>query len=257
MENNAEKMLEIDLNADLGEGCSDDEAILACVSSANIACGGHAGDPASMRTAVRAAIRHGVAIGAHPSFPDTENFGRSEMHLPESELLASLRAQIIALREIVQQEGAQLSHVKPHGALYNQAARDPALAQIMVRVVQEIDPGLRLVALAGSELILCARKAGLAVAAEVFADRRYQRDGSLVARSVSGACIDDLQQALQQAMLLIQEKKVISIDRYSLNIAADTVCLHGDGAQALQLARLLRQTLEQENIQVRAMPRHS
>lgn len=253
MENSTGTIREIDLNADLGEGCGDDEAILACVSSANIACGGHAGDSASMRTAVRAAIRHGVAIGAHPSFPDTENFGRSEMQPPEPQLLASLRAQILSLREIVQQEGAQLVHVKPHGALYNQAARDTALAQIIVRVVKDIDPDLRLVALAGSELIRCARAAGLAVAEEVFADRRYRRDGSLVARSEPGACISDLQLALQQALSLIQEKKVISVEGASLSIAADTVCLHGDGAQALQLARLLRQTLAERGIAVRAL----
>lgn len=254
MKNKTEKILEIDLNADLGEGFGDDEAILACVSSVNIACGGHAGDSSSMRSAARAAILHRVAIGAHPSFPDTENFGRREMHLPQQQqLYASLFAQIMSLRAIVQEQGAQLVHVKPHGALYNQAARDPALAQIIVQVVHDIDPGLRLVALAGSELICCARAAGLAVAEEVFADRRYQHDGSLVARSVPGACISDVQLALQQAMLLIQEKKVVSIEGTSLSIAADTVCLHGDGAQALQLARLLRQTLTDKRIAVRAL----
>jgi UPF0271 protein len=243
----------IDLNADLGEGASCDEAILGCVSSANIACGGHAGDPASMRTAVQLARRHGVAIGAHPSFPDREHFGRNEMNLPLSQVLDTVSMQIQALREIVTQEGALLTHVKPHGALYNQAARDPALAQVIVQAVAGIDPGLRLFGLSGSALIAAAKTAGLAVAEEVFADRRYQANGALASRSLPQAMIDDVQQALAQALCMIRDGKVLALDCSTLRLQADTVCLHGDGAHALELARLLRQTLTTQGITVCAM----
>lgn len=244
--------MEIDLNADLGEGGRHDEAILACVSSANIACGGHAGDAASMRAAVQAALRHGVALGAHPSYADRANFGRTEMQLPPSQLAAMLRGQILALQAIAAQQGARLLHVKPHGALYNQAARDAALAQVIVEVVQQIDPQLRLVGLSGSALIRCAQAAGLAVVQEAFADRRYLADGSLAPRSQPGATIDDEQLALQQALQLITAQRVTTLDGHSLQLAVDTVCLHGDGAHALQLARLLRDTLRQRGIGVTA-----
>ena len=248
--------LTIDLNADLGEGEAYDDEILACVSSANIACGGHAGDAVSMRTAVESAMKHGVAIGAHPSFPDRENFGRTAMQMPVEALYLSLIEQISALRNIVITAGGQLVHVKPHGALYNQAARDPLLAQVIVRAVVAIDPAMRLFALAGSELIAVAKAAGLAVAEEVFADRRYDAQMNLVARSQPDACIDDAQEALQQAMMFVEQGKVISVDGQIMEIKADTVCLHGDGKQAMALARLIRNTLTQRNILVRSLPPH-
>ena len=244
---------EIDLNADLGEGAAHDEAILACVSSVNIACGGHAGDTASMQTAVRAALRYGVAIGAHPSFLDRQNFGRATVHLPAVQVAQMLRTQILALRKIVQQQGAALVHVKPHGALYNQAACNPALALVIVRTVAEIDPRLRIVGLAGSELIRVAQSEGMAVAQEVFADRRYLSDASLAPRSRPDASIVDLQQALQQALLLIEERKVVALDGACLSLSFDTICLHGDGVHALELAQLLRRTLAQKQIQVRSL----
>lgn len=246
--------LTIDLNADLGEGEAYDNEILACVSSANIACGGHAGDAVSMRTAVELAMKHGVAIGAHPSFPDRENFGRTAMQMPSEALYASLVEQIVALRTIATAAGAQLTHVKPHGALYNQAARDPLLAQVIVRAVVDIDPAMRLFALAGSELIAVAKAAGLAVAEEVFADRRYDAQKNLVSRSHPNACVEDVQEALQQAMMFVEQGKVMSVDGQSLEIKADTVCLHGDGKQALALARLIRDTLTQKNISVVSLP---
>ena len=244
--------IRVDLNADLGEGGPDDEAILACVSSANIACGGHAGDPASMRTAVRAAMRHQVAIGAHPSFVDRENFGRSEIHLPAAQVMAMVSAQIRALHAVATEEGARVLHVKPHGALYNQAARDPLLARQIVQAVIELDPQLCVVALSGSALITAAKQAGLAVAEEVFADRRYLPDGTLAPRSLPGATIDDVAQALQQAMRLIEDGQVLALDGQLLTLNVDTICLHGDGAHALELARLIRQTLEQKHILVSA-----
>ena len=242
---------EIDLNADLGEGAAHDEAILACVSSVNIACGGHAGDAASMQMAVGAALRYGVAIGAHPSFLDRENFGRAAMHLPVDQVARMLKTQILALREIVQQQGGVLVHVKPHGALYNQAACDSALALVIVRAAAEIDPSLRIVGLAGSELIRVAQSEGMAVAQEVFADRRYLSDASLAPRSRPDASIVDLQQALQQVLLLIEEHKVVALDGACLSVPFDTICLHGDGVYALELAQLLRRTLAQKQIQVR------
>lgn len=242
--------ISIDLNADLGEGGLDDEAILACVSSANIACGGHAGDSASMRTAVRAAMRYQVAIGAHPSFVDRENFGRSEMHLPAEQVIATVTEQIRALREIAIEEGARLVHVKPHGALYNQAARDPVLAQQIVRAVMEIDPTLQVMGLSGGALISAAKEAGLAVVQEVFSDRRYMPDASLAPRSLPHANIDDVTQALQQAMRLIEDGQVLTLDGQVLALDVDSICLHGDGAHALELARLIRRTLDQKNIVV-------
>lgn len=248
--------LMIDLNADLGEGEAYDDEILACVSSANIACGGHAGDVFSMRTAVESAMKHGVAIGAHPSFPDRENFGRTTMQMPAESLYASLIEQISTLRNIATAAGAPIVHVKPHGALYNQAARDQLLAQVIVRAVMHVDPTLRLFALAGSELIAVARAAGLAVAEEVFADRRYDAQKNLVSRSRPDACIEDVKEALQQAMMLIEQGKVVSVDGQTLEMKADTVCLHGDGKQALALARLIRDTLAQKNIVVKSLPSH-
>ncbi len=245
--------LMIDLNADLGEGEAYDDEILACVSSVNIACGGHAGDVVSMRTAVEAAMKHGVAIGAHPSFPDRENFGRTAIQMPGEALYLSLIKQISTLRNIASAAGAPMVHVKPHGALYNQAARDPLLAQVMVRAVTDIDPALRLFALAGSELISVAKAAGLAVAEEVFADRRYDAQKNLVSRTHRDACIEDVQEALQQAMMFIEHGKVVSVDGQTLQMTADTVCLHGDGKQALALARLIRDTLAKRNIAVRPL----
>ncbi len=253
MVNEGRPTISIDLNADVGEGAADDDQILACVSSANIACGGHAGDSASMRAAVNSAMRHQVAIGAHPSFIDRANFGRTEMHVEAVQLQSQLVQQISILRDIVHQAGERLVHVKPHGALYNQAARDPALAQIIVNAVAQIDPALRVVGLAGGALIRVARESGLAVAEEVFADRRYNRDQSLVSRSLPGAVITDVVLALRQAMLLVEEKKSISIDGHAIEIRGDTLCLHGDGAHALQLARLIRQNLREKNITVRAL----
>ena len=252
MENKTSAVLSIDLNADLGEGGADDAAILACVSSANIACGGHAGDEHSMREAVRAAQRYGVAVGAHPSFVDRDNFGRTEMHLPLQQVYDEVLQQIKALQDICSSEGAQLVHVKPHGALYNQAARDTALAETIVKAIAAAGSQLRVVGLAGGELIHAARRAGMSVAEEAFADRRYNNDGTLVSRKLPGATIDDVPLALQQAMRMVKQQKVISIGEQELSMNIDTLCLHGDGAHALQLARTLRSELQQDGINVAA-----
>ncbi|MFZ6849117.1 5-oxoprolinase subunit PxpA [Undibacterium sp. RuRC25W] len=247
--------MSIDLNADLGEGGADDAAILACVSSANIACGGHVGDEQSMRDAVRAALRCGVAIGAHPSFVDRENFGRTEMQIPMEQVFDEVLEQIEALQHICATEGAQLVHVKPHGALYNQAARDVTLAETIVKAIAAAGSQLRVVGLAGSELIHAARRAGMAVSEEAFADRRYNSDGTLVSRKLPGATIDEVSVALQQALHMVEQQAVTSVDGTALSMQIDTLCLHGDGAHALQLARALRAHLSQREIKVTSAPK--
>ena len=244
--------MDIDLNADLGEGCGDDAAILDCVSSANIACGWHAGDADTMRAAVQAAKARGVAVGAHPSFPDRENFGRSAMQLPPDTVYRGVLYQIGALQAIARAEGVRLTHVKPHGALYNQAARDPALATAIVQAVQAADPALAVVGLAGSELVRQARAAGLRALDEVFADRAYLADGSLAPRGSPGAVIEDEAQALAQTLQMITQGSVTALDGSTVALHADTVCLHGDGAHAVAFARLLRRELLARGLTLRA-----
>lgn len=242
--------MQIDLNADLGEGAGHDEALLSLVSSASIACGGHAGDAASMRQCVRGARRHGVAIGAHPSFPDRENFGRSAMRLPPGEVVAHVLDQIGALDAIVRAEGGRLVHVKPHGALYNQAAREPELAAALCEAVRRFDPALRVFGLAGGALTEAARRAGLAPVEEAFADRGYLPDGSLVPRGQRGALIEDEDAALAQALLLAREGRVRAIDGSLVALRARSLCLHGDGPHALAFARRIRARLAAEGIAI-------
>ena len=244
--------MEIDLNADLGEGAGSDEELLALVSSANIACGWHAGDARTMQQCVRWALDHGVAIGAHPSFPDRENFGRSTMHLPPEEIIAGMLYQIGALAAIVKAEGGTLAHVKPHGQLYNQAVKEPALAQAIVEAVRRFDPALKFFGLAGSGMIEAATRAGLTPVEEVFADRGYMPDGSLVPRSQPGALIEDEEQSIAQTLALVRDRQVKAIDGSIVPVNAQTVCLHGDGAHALAFARRIRERLEAEGIAVRA-----
>jgi len=245
--------MQIDLNADLGEGCDNDEALLGLVSSANIACGWHAGDASTMRQCVRWAIDKGVAIGAHPSFPDRENFGRSTMNLPPDEIVAGMLYQIGALAAIVKAEGGMLAHVKPHGALYNQAVKDPVLADAICEAVRRFDPKLRFFGLAGSGMITAAERAGLTPVEEVFADRGYQPDGSLVPRSQPGALIEEEEQSLAQTLSLVRDHKVTAIDGSMVPVNAQTVCLHGDGAHALAFARRIRERLAAEGITVAAV----
>lgn len=245
-------MIAIDLNADLGEGCGSDAALLQLVSSANIACGFHAGDAQTMLVSVREALKNGVAIGAHPSFPDRKNFGRTAMTLPPETVYAQMLYQIGALAAIVRAEGGQLRHVKPHGMLYNQAAKDGELADAIARAIFTVDPDLILVGLAGSELIRAGTRAGLITWEEVFADRGYQADGSLVPRGQPGALIADEDQALAQTLEMIQHGRVKSITGEWATVRAQTVCIHGDGEHALAFARRLRQEFEVNNIKISA-----
>ncbi|MEC3767192.1 MULTISPECIES: 5-oxoprolinase subunit PxpA [Cupriavidus] len=244
--------MQIDLNADLGEGCGNDEALLALISSANIACGWHAGDAATMVQTVQWALAHGVAIGAHPSYPDRENFGRTEMQRDPEHVYADVLYQIGALAAIVRAQGGVLHHVKPHGALYNQAVRDPALARAIVRAVRDFDADLVFFGLAGSQMIDVAKEAGLRVKQEVFADRGYNPDGTLVKRGTPGALHEDEEVALDQTLTMVREQRVRAIDGSWVPIQAETVCLHGDGAHALAFARRIRERLGAEGIAIRA-----
>lgn len=244
--------MNIDLNADLGEGCASDAALLQLVSSANIACGFHAGDAQTMLASVREALKNGVAIGAHPSFPDRENFGRTAMTLPPETVYAQTLYQIGALAAITRAEGGVMRHVKPHGMLYNQAAKDPQLADAIASAVHACDPSLILVGLAGSELIRAGEHYGLTTRQEVFADRGYQADGSLVPRTQPGALVEDEEHALAQTLGMVESGRVKSITGEWANVVAQTVCIHGDGEHALAFARRLRAAFEERSIRIMA-----
>lgn len=244
--------MKIDVNADLGEGCGDDAALMKLVSSANIACGFHAGDALTMQQSVRLALENGVAIGAHPSFPDRENFGRSAMNLPPHTVYAQVLYQLGALDAITRAMGGHMAHVKPHGMLYNQAARDPQLADAIARAVRDCNPALRLVGLAGSELIVSAKRYGLTTYQEVFADRGYRADGTLVPRHEPGALIDNDDDALAQTLRMVEQGSVIARDGTSVAVRADTVCVHGDGAHALAFARRLHDAFLVRHIHITA-----
>ncbi|HCW47363.1 MULTISPECIES: 5-oxoprolinase subunit PxpA [Mixta] len=242
--------MKIDLNADLGEGCGSDRELLQLVSSANIACGFHAGDAQTMLQSVRWAREFGVAIGAHPSFPDRGNFGRSAMQLPPETVYAQVLYQIGALKALAESEGASLTHVKPHGMLYNQAARDAQLADAIARAVKAAGGDLLLVGLAGSESVRAAQHYGLRTREEVFADRGYQADGSLVPRGQRGAMIEEEEQAISRTLSMVQHGKVESVTGEWVALRAQTVCLHGDGPHALAFARRLRDAFAAQHILV-------
>ncbi|WP_205952795.1 5-oxoprolinase subunit PxpA [Pantoea stewartii] len=242
--------MKIDLNADLGEGSSSDRALLQLVSSANIACGFHAGDAQMMLQAIRWASEFGVAIGAHPSFPDRENFGRSAMQLPPETVYAQVIYQVGALKSLAESEGQSLVHVKPHGMLYNQAAADATLAEAIVRAVKAVDARLIMVGLANSELIRAAAHHGLKTREEVFADRGYLSSGALVPRGQPGALIEEEDQAIQQTLMMVRQGHVISVTGEAVQVNAETVCLHGDGAHALTFAQRLRASFASHAITV-------
>jgi UPF0271 protein len=229
----------VDLNADLGEGCGSDAGLLELVTSANVACGWHAGDETTMRDTARLALAAGVAIGAHPSYPDRENFGRKAMSRTPEDVYSDVGAQIRALASIVEAQGGRLRHVKPHGALYNQAARDETLASAIARAVWDFDPSLALVGLAGSASIRAAREAGLRAIEEGFADRAYTDSRELVARGEPGAMIDDEERSVRQVFDLIER-------------GIETICLHGDDPNALAFARRIRASLEANSVAILA-----
>ncbi len=237
----------------MGEGFPYDAALMDYVSSVNIACGYHAGDEAKMRTTVRNAIQKGVAIGAHPSYADRENFGRTLMSLTSDEIREIVTAQISKLQDICLEEGGMLTHVKPHGSLYNQAAKDAEIAAAIAQAVNAIDPNLVLFGLSGSVSISEAKKLGLRTASEAFADRTYKADGSLTPRSEPDALIDDLNQAADQAFRMISKGNVVATDGEIITIEADTICIHGDGDHALEFAAAIHKKLTENGIKIKAI----
>jgi UPF0271 protein len=251
-------MNRIDLNCDLGESFGAyrvgmDEDILPFVTSANIACGFHAGDPGMMRKTVKLALEHEIAIGAHPGLPDLIGFGRRNMDISPREAYDMVVYQIGALHAFVASEGGNMQHVKPHGALYNMAATRMDLSEAIAEAVYKVNPQFILVGLSGSELVRAGVKAGLQTAHEVFADRTYQFDGTLTSRNQPDALIEDSEQAAAQVIRMIQEGVVRSQQGKDIAIQTDTVCIHGDGPHALQFARLIRERCKDSNITVQAL----
>ncbi|WP_091904453.1 5-oxoprolinase subunit PxpA [Chitinasiproducens palmae] len=244
--------MSIDLNADLAEGIGDDAALLPLVSSANIACGFHAGSHQLMRRAVELAIDNHVAIGAHPSFDDRANFGRSTVEIAPADAFSLVAYQVGALAGVATAAGGRLAHVKPHGALYNQAARDRRLAEAIVDAVRGVDASLAIFGLAGGELIAAAQRAGMRSVDEVFADRGYCADGTLVPRNQPGALLDSEEEVLRRTLAMIERRGVQSIDGAWVPLQVGTICLHGDGAHAVAFARRLRAAFDAAGIAVRA-----
>jgi UPF0271 protein len=242
----------VDLNCDMGEGIGNDVAIMPYISSANIACGYHAGDEVTMRATVQLALKHGVTIGAHPSYPDKANFGRNAMSLNNQEIYDLVQHQIRLLFDIAKAEGATIRHVKPHGALYNTAAVSKDISDSIVSAIYDFDPNLILYGLANSEMINVAKAKGLRFMQEVFADRTYQPNGTLTPRIQANALIENEQQSLDQVMQMIKTRTVTAVDSTCVSIQADTICIHGDGSHAVEFAHALHNQLKSEGIKIAA-----
>jgi UPF0271 protein len=238
----------------MGEGIGNDAAIFPYITSANIACGYHAGDETSMRETILLAKESRVAIGAHPSFLDRENFGRTEIkNLKPKEVYELVTEQVKILEKIVLACNAQLHHIKPHGALYNMAAKDTALAMAIAHAVYDFDKRLVLFGLSGSYSISEAQSLGLKTASEVFADRTYQDDGSLTPRSQPNALIEDGERCIKQVLQMVKNKKLTSVSGKEISIVADTICLHGDGKNAVSFAKVIYERLKAENVELKAL----
>ena len=253
-------MATIDINCDMGEAFGNypmpnDEVLFDYISSANIACGFHAGDPKVMEDTVNMAIKKGVAIGAHPGLSDLQGFGRREMQISAKEVYQITLYQIGALYAFVKAAQGKLNHVKPHGALYNMAAKDVLLAKAIVNAIHDFDASLILFALAGSEMINAAQNIGLTIASEVFADRTYQDDGSLTPRTQSNALITDETKSLSQVLKMVNQQQVETVNNKIISLKSDTLCIHGDGAHAVAFAKTIRETLTKAGINIKA-PSH-
>jgi len=253
-----ESLIRIDLNCDMGElpeaiADGTQEALLRSITSANVACGGHAGDEHTMRTTIEQALRAGVAIGAHPGYPDRANFGRLELKLSAETIADSVFEQVRALAEIAAACGARLAHVKPHGALYNQAVRNRELAEAIAKGVARWSRDVVLAGLAGSPMLDVFREAGFAVAAEAFADRRYEPDGTLRSRKFEDALIRDPEEAAKQALNIVEQRKVIARDGSEVAVDAQTICIHGDTPGAPQIAATVAWTLHEAGVTVCAL----
>lgn len=251
-------MYKIDLNSDLGESFGAykigmDDAVIPLISSANVACGFHAGDPAVMDKTVALCKATGTAIGAHPGYPDLVGFGRRNLAASPAEVKAMVTYQIGALDAFCRAAGIRLQHVKPHGAMYNMAAKDEALAKAICQAIYEYDRELILMGLAGSQMLVQAKAMGLPCAAEVFADRAYEEDGTLVARSKPGSMIHDEELAVSRVIRMIKEGKVTAITGKDVDITADSVCVHGDGPKALAFVEKLRAAFAENQIQIASL----
>jgi len=245
----------VDLNCDLGESFGAytiglDSMVMPYISSANVACGWHAGDPLVMERTVRLAKEAGVAVGAHPGYPDLLGFGRRSMTLSPDEASAYVKYQVGALQAFTRSAGIPMQHVKLHGALYNQAAADPALARAVCAGIQSVDPDLIVLSLAGSKMLEVSREMGLRTASEVFADRAYQADGSLVPRRLEGAVIRDEALAVRRAVRMVAEGKVTAITGEDIPIHADSICVHGDNEKAVDFVRAIQEALYQQQVEI-------
>jgi len=249
----------IDLNADMGEGFGryrlNDEQLLDLVTSASIACGFHAGDPVVMRESVTGAVRRGVVIGAHPGYPDLVGFGRRELAATPDEIYAFVAYQVGALQGICAAAGGRLRYVKPHGALYNRAARDEAAADAIARAVCGVDISLALLGLAGSTMITAAERVGIRAVSEAFVDRAYRADGTLVPRGESGAVLSDIESVAERALRIVLERKVRTIDGSIIDLEAESLCTHGDGPHAAAIVSAVRHRLEAAGVTVAAFAR--
>src|ERR671924_946585 len=251
-------MTRIDLNFDMGElpeaiADGTQEALLRSITSANVACGGHAGDESTMRATIEQALRAGVAIGAHPGYPDRENFGRLELKMPAEAVANSIYEQVRALAEVAAKCGTKLVHVKPHGALYNQAVKDRELAGAITQGVPKFSKDLVLMGLAGSLMLKVFREAGFAVAAEAFADRRYEPDGTLRSRKFENALIRDPAEAAKQALSIAQRGIVTAHDGREVKLSAQTICIHGDTPGSVQIAAAVARTLRDAGVALKSL----
>lgn len=248
-------MYRVDLNSDLGESfgrytLGNDDKIIPLITSANVACGYHASDPVVMDETLKMAKEAGIRVGAHPGFPDLMGFGRRNMNISQKEAKAYVLYQLGALDAFCRTNGLKMQHVKPHGALYNMAAKDYNLSIAICEAIKEFDDSLIVMALSGGELVRAAKDMGLRVALEVFADRAYEEDGTLVARTKEGAMITDENEAIARVIRMIKEQKVTAITGKDIPIKADSICVHGDGAKALAFVEKIRKALTDENIEI-------
>ena len=244
--------LSVDINADLGEGAGHDEELFELISSANIATGFHAGDSDSMHAAVSAAKKHGVAVGAHPSFFDRENFGRKELKISSPEVFDAVAYQLGVFQAIASAVDVQPNHVKPHGALYNMAVRDDKLADAIARAIKSVDPKLILFAPDKSELARAGEAYALQVAREIFADRNYLNNGWLVPRTRPDALLRDPKEVARRVLRMLREHKVRSVEGRDVEVRGETICVHGDTPGAVEFARELRSQLEREGVRISA-----
>jgi len=249
-------MKTIDFNCDLGEGIGNEAAIMPFISSANIACGYHAGDENTIWQTVELCLKYNVAIGAHPSFLDKENFGRIEMKLDADDIYDLVTQQLIIIDEIISEFDTSLHHVKPHGALYNLSGKNKVVAKTIANAVKDYNKELILFGLSGSYSVKEAEKAGLKTCNEVFADRKYMDDGSLMSRNIQGSLINDTNEAVKQALQLVKGEKITTGSGKKIKLKADTICLHGDGAHAVEFAKSINEVFKKEGILI-ASTHHS